>query len=158
MILLPHLLVGAAIGAKVHNFAAVFILNIVLHFVADTLPHWEYFSGEITDIKLKKQWLTFLSRVALDFGLGLIVIFYFFWQSPAWPYVAVGALSAVLPDFLVFVYRLFPKTEILKKYYNFHHRVHREKNPANKASDELSLSLFCEGLVVLAALCVIVFR
>jgi len=147
MILLPHLLIGAAIGAKVQNLPAVFILSILSHFIADKLPHWEYLDKELTEFKSKKEWLVFLIKVFLDFGLGILLLSYFFWQSPLWPAVAVGALASVLPDFLIFLNWLFPKTRILESYRNFHHQSHLKKG-----RHKIALSLFSEALVVLLAI------
>jgi len=147
MILFPHLLIGAAIGAKVQNLTAVFILSIISHFIADKLPHWEYLDKELTEFKSKKEWLTFFIKVFLDFGLGTFILFYFFWQSPLWPAVTVGAISSVLPDFLIFLNYLFPKTKFLESYRKFHHQSHLKKGRY-----KLSISLFSEALVVLLAI------
>jgi len=147
MILLPHLLIGAAIGAKVQSLPAVFILSIISHFLADKLPHWEYLDKELTEFKSKKEWFAFFTKVILDFGLGIFIIFYFFWQSPLWPAVAIGALASVLPDFLIFLNYLFPKTKILESYRKFHHQSHLKKGRY-----KLFLSLFSEALVILLAI------
>lgn len=144
MILLPHLLIGAAIGAKVQNLPAVFILGIISHFIADKLPHWEYLDKELTELKTAREWLAFFTKVILDFGLGVLIIFYFFWQSPLWPAVALGAIAGVLPDFLVFLNYLFPKTKILESYRKFHHQSHLKKGRY-----KLFLSLFSEALIIL---------
>ena len=153
MILLPHMLIGVLIGSKVHNFAAVFILSVISHFIVDKLPHREYLDKELTEFESKKEWLIFLMKVSLDFGLGIIFLFYFFWQSPIWPYVALGALASVLPDFLIFLNYLFPKIKTLEKYRNFNRQSHFAKNSYRK-----SLSIFSEGLVLLLAIYLIATR
>lgn len=144
MILFPHLLIGAVIGAKVPNLPAVFILSVISHFIADKLPHWEYIDKELTEFKSKKEWLIFLIKATLDFGLGIILLFYFFWQSPIWPAVVLGAFASVLPDFLIFINWLFPKIKILEVYRKFHHQSHLKKG-----RDKLFLSLFSEGFIIL---------
>ena len=37
MIILPHLLIGAAIGLKIHNPLAIFVLALTSHFIADKI-------------------------------------------------------------------------------------------------------------------------
>mgnify|MGYP001562441292 CR=1 FL=1 len=147
MILLPHLLIGAVIGAKVQSLPAVFILSFISHFIADKLPHWEYLDKELTKFQSKKEWLIFLTKATLDFGLGIIIILYFFWQSPLWPAVAVGALASVLPDFLIFLNCLLPKIKTLKSYRDFHHRNHFKKGRY-----KISLSIFSEALIISLAI------
>jgi len=144
MILFPHMLIGAAIGAKIHSLTAVFILSVISHFIADKLPHWEYIDKQLTEFKSKKEWLVFLIKVLLDFSLGLLILFYFFWQSPIWSAVALGALASILPDFLILLNCLFPKIKILESYRNFHHQSHLKGG-----RDKIFLSFFSEALVVL---------
>lgn len=153
MILSTHMLIGAAIGSKVHNLAAVFILSVISHFIVDKLPHREYLDKELTEFESPKEWLIFLMKVSLDFGLGILWLFYFFWQSPIWPYVALGALASVLPDFLVFLNCLFPKIKTLARYRNFNQQSHFAKGRYSQ-----SLSIFSEGLVALLAIYLIITR
>ena len=152
MILLPHMLIGAAIGAKIHSAIAVFVFSIISHFIADKLPHWEYLDKELSDYRSTKEFLMVFMKIALDFGLGAILLFYFFQRSPDWPYVAIGALSAVLPDFFVFLNWLFPRIKILEKYRDFHHRNHVHR----KYHQEKVLSVFSEGTVILLALYLVI--
>ena len=42
MIITPHLLVGAAIGAKTHNLGLIIILGLLSHLILDKIPHWDY--------------------------------------------------------------------------------------------------------------------
>jgi len=154
MILFPHMLIGGAIGAKIHSYLAVFVLGIIGHFLADKIPHWEYLDKELSEFKSKKEWLVFLAIVILDFSVGALVIFYFFWQSPVWPYVIFGALISVLPDFLIFVNWLFPKIKLLTSYRNFHHQNHLSE----KYRRRLALSFLGEGTVIFLAILYFIFR
>ena len=147
------MLIGAAIGVKIHSVTAVFILSVISHFIADKLPHWEYFDKEITELGSKKEWRVFLIKVFLDLSFGLLILFYFFWQSPIWPYVATGALASILPDFLVLLNCFFPKVKILESYCNFHRQSHLKKG-----RDKIFLSIFSEGLVVLLVIYLIATR
>lgn len=116
------MLVGAAVGAKIHNLWAVFFIAIILHLVTDRLPHWDYVN--------KKNSLAFMTVMTfLDIALGLAVIFYFFGWQPG-PYIIWGALFGIAPDLLNPLKGIFAgKNKIVNAAHSFCHKFHcPEKN------------------------------
>ena len=94
MILLVHLLLGAAIGSAVNNILLAIILALLSHYFLDLIPHIEYPIENIT----KKQWrqaLPDILKVILDFCFGIMLIFIFSKNSAL---IYVCALVAILPD------------------------------------------------------------
>lgn len=118
MILLAHLLFGAAIGQKISNPILAIILAFLSHYFLDFLPHTEYL---IENIK-NKQWRKAapdILRVILDFLLGSLIIFIF---SKNQTIIYICAFFAILPDgFTILSY--FLPNKILK----IHDKLHREK-------------------------------
>jgi len=152
MIIFPHMLIGAAIGAKVHNFLAIFILSIIGHFIADKIPHWEYLDKDIRSLLPGKERIVFGTKVFLDLAFGSFLVFYFFWQSPLLLYVLFGAAVSISPDFFVLLAAIFPKNKILAAYRNFHYKNHLPQ----KYRQRIFLSLFSEGIVLLFVLYLII--
>ena len=124
MILLVHLLFGAAIGSVVKNIPLAVILAFLSHYFLDCLPHTEYSIDNIT----KKQWKKVtpdVLRVALDFLLGILLIFIF---SDNHPITYICSFFAILPDGLS-VLGSFVKTNISEKYIYFHQgKIHFLRN------------------------------
>ena len=118
MILLVHLLFGAAIGSVVKNIPLAVLLAFLSHYLLDLLPHIEY---PIENSK-KRQWLpdfpTFL-RISLDFFSGILLIFFF---SKNQPIIYVCALVAIIPDGFTVLGHIFPN-----KVSRFHSYLHTDK-------------------------------
>ena len=86
MDLTPHLVVGAAIGARVRRPALALPAAFASHFVLDTVPHIDI--GWITGPNLS-------AAVATAVGLALCGLLV--WSAGSWaPFAA--ALAALLPD------------------------------------------------------------
>lgn len=118
MILLVHMLLGALIGKEINNPILAIILAFFSHYILDFLPHVEY---PIENIE-KNQWtkaLPDILRVALDFSLGILLIFLF---SKNHPIIYVCAFFAIIPDGLSLL-KSFAKNKILEK----HSKLHQEK-------------------------------
>ncbi len=136
MILTPHLLVGAAIGAKIHNFWIIFILATVLHFLLDALPHWEYHLPDQNNEAAKKGFFLFLGKAAIDFTIGVFLIWYLLGDSVNLYYAIFGSFASLLPDGLIFLHILDElyfkfKIKFLRQFYLFHASLHipGKKNP-----------------------------
>ena len=129
MILSVHILAGAAIGLKLHNWWLVFLLSILAHYLMDTIPHREY---DITSLKrkLSKKSIPDLAQIAIDFLVGIILAFWFTWSSAPFITVAAGIVGSVLPDLLTFIYWQ-TKTPLLRKITNFHRNTIHPKNNKN---------------------------
>ena len=104
MILLVHMLFGAAIGASVTNIPLAIILAFLGHYVLDVFPHIEY---SVSHIK-SNQWSQArpdMLKVILDFCLGIFLVSLF---SKNHPMAYAGALLGILPDGLTIVSSLAP--------------------------------------------------
>lgn len=94
-----------------HHPVTGLFLAFASHFVLDALPHWDYPLGSYdynkedplkSVIHLNKKFLADLAKMGLDGIFGLILALIMF--SPSLLWVAFGAISAMLPDFLSFLY------------------------------------------------------
>ncbi len=70
MLLTPHVLVGVAIAKSVPNPFIAIPLSIVMHFLGDKMPHWDFYSNTPKEQRLK-GWRPI--AVMGDFGLGIAV-------------------------------------------------------------------------------------
>ncbi len=124
MILLAHLLLGAAIGTAVKNPILAVILALLSHYLLDLLPHIEY---PIENIK-QKQWHKARKdffKVAVDIISGIILILLF---SKNYPIIYICAFFAILPDGFSLLSLTFPN-KIFSKHDYFHtKKVHHLKD------------------------------
>jgi hypothetical protein len=70
MLLTPHVLVGMAIAKAVPNPVVAIPLALVMHFLGDKVPHWDFYSNTSREDRLK-GWRPV--AVMADFGLGIAV-------------------------------------------------------------------------------------
>ena len=115
MILLVHLLFGAAVGSAVSNIYLGIILAFLSHYFLDLFPHIEY----NIEIKDKKQWkdkLWVIFKIAIDFFTGILLIFLF---SKNQPINYVYAFFAILPDGLTILNNHLPN-----KFLRWHQSLH----------------------------------
>ena len=139
MILFCHLLVGAAIAAKIQIIPLALVLALLSHYVLDFIPHWEYSIDNILEKRWKKAKLDFL-KGALDLCLGILIIFAILKNQPI---ILAGAFLAVLPDGLTLLNLLLPN-KILSIHDNFHRElVHYSK----KISFKENKNLFMFGIL-----------
>lgn len=118
MILLVHMLFGAAIGASIKNVYLALILAFLSHYLLDLFPHIEYSIKTVGE----KQWHKSLSnaiKVLLDFCLGALLILIFSRYTLA---IFSCALLAILPDCLSLLGAIFPN-----KIFKIHNYLHWEK-------------------------------
>lgn len=155
MVLTPHLLAGALIGAKTHNLGLIIILGILSHFILDRIPHWDYPNAGISNYRqgrnLKKLLIEF-TKVLTDGLVGLIILWVIiFWKEDLLAtkniiFMLIGIFFATLPDiFLLFSYLIFPE-KIAEKLINFHHGFFHYKRP--ERDENKPLGLFLEILMV----------
>ena len=134
MTLATHAVVGAAIAATMPDHPAIgFGLGFVSHFVLDALPHWDYqlrsakFDNDHpleNDMVIGRDFCFDLCKIGFDALLGLTVGYLFF-RHGLW-----GAVGAMLPDFLQFVYF---KTRsrfvgLVQQFHSWAHTTHRLDN------------------------------
>jgi len=118
MIIIPHMLVGTAIGVHSNNIGMAFLFGLISHYLLDLLPHWEY----VDDIGISKR--KDLIKILIDFIIGLIIVSFLIWDQPE-KIIIVGfaLLGSLLPDFLIFGYKAFG-IKILEGHYDLHHKIH----------------------------------
>lgn len=120
MVLTPHILSGAALGANVQNPWIVAGLSIVLHFLFDMLPHGDYLN--------KKSRLGEFWKVAVDLTLGLALVFWIvnfrgIADENMLENIALGIFFSLLPDGTTFLY-IWMKMKFLHPIKKFHERLH----------------------------------
>ena len=123
MILLVHLLLGAAIGSSTNNIPLALILAFLSHYFLDFFPHIEYPIENIT----KKQWRLAapqITMVFLDFLLGILLIMFY---SNNRLIVYVCAMLAIAPDGLTVLNYITPG-KISKINDLVHQKIHYFKN------------------------------
>jgi len=131
MILSVHAIFGAAVASLVPNHPVIgFGLGFVSHFVLDAIPHRDYelisvdcdYTGKAKPIDLIMNKFKLIRDVLLasfDALVGLCLAFLFFFdQVHPWLFLA-GALGALLPDGIVFLYLLL-QHKSLNYFFNFH--------------------------------------
>lgn len=146
MILTPHILIGALVGAQSANPIAALVFGIVSHYLLDQIPHWEYDVEKIeqkaSGLKIVKPWL----KIALDV---LFPVFVIGWLAPNEQILLIswaGAIGGALPDFLQFLRWRIPSSKILLWHKTFHDNNHTKT--------ELGLS---DGLVSYIIILVLFF-
>lgn len=131
MILMTHILTGAAIGSTVANPILGALLAFLSHYILDALPHKEYSIENILDANWKKSLWDF-SKVFLDFGLGIGILSYFVFMAHLSPFILVLGFTGALSDGLTFLNLLLPKNKILVKLCKFHDSCHYPKQQVQK--------------------------
>src|SRR3989338_7111316 len=122
MILLAHMLFGAAIGSLIQNPPIAVVLAFLGHYFLDLFPHIEYLEDGV-EYSIKKlqgapglKGARNIAKVFLDFSLALLLIFLF---SKNQPIIYFCALVAIVPDGLTIIHSLFPNLGL-----ELHHRIH----------------------------------
>lgn len=133
MVLSTHAVAGAAVALLARDPWIGFGTAIISHFLLDTVPHWHYplralnaarnGEGKIDGRNAGKILLVFAitgSDCLMGFGVALGAGIAF----GADPIVLLaGAVGGVLPDFLQFIYYLFPAS-LIRHLQSFHKWIH----------------------------------
>ena len=124
MILITHMLMGAAIASKITNPILAVILAFFSHYLLDLIPHNEYPVENLKNGEWNNALPDFL-RVILDFCLGILLISML---SGGELIIYICAFFAILPDGLTILNSIF-SNEILEIHNNFHReKIHFLKN------------------------------
>lgn len=128
MILLVHMLFGAAVGYKTYSLTnnvwlAIFFA-LLSHYFLDIFPHIEYLKSvenSIKKVKFEKfnSYFGDMSKIVLDFILG---IFFIFVVSKNYPAIYLYAFLAIVPDGFTVV-NLFFKNPVLAIHQKFHGNI-----------------------------------
>lgn len=143
MILATHLVVGAAVGSQINNLAAAIGINLLLHYLLDSIPHWDYLEKI-----LKKD----IPKIAVDFLVGvmlLVPLCFIFSDVINLTMFLLGAATGILPDILQGLYNLF-SLKFLNFHYRFHHFIHFQKNQPFLKGFGIQLILAIAGLLFMA--------
>ena len=138
MIITPHLILGAAIGAKIKHLGWIIVLGILSHVILDKIPHWDY-GQKIEKLPRNKTYkkILFITlfKMVIDGLIGLIIVLFVIWQKNMIKveyliFILVGILASLLPDFLLGAAKLsYHKFKFSKSYANFHHKyLHHPKH------------------------------
>jgi len=127
MILSPHIVVGAVIGAKTQNLGLIILLGLLLHVIMDWIPHYDYkvleYIKKFKKTKKLKSIFPFLIKLSLDSMSGfLIVIILVLYKDIfyLWPFILFGIFFSVFPDIILGFLLFFSSKKISKKYFAFH--------------------------------------
>ncbi len=157
MTLTTHAVVGSLVGAlAAHNLPLAATLGFVSHFAMDSIPHWDYHLSSThedhdnklnSDMRVSDTKFAFdLLKIGIDVMLGLVVVKLLFYRS-AWFLIIgafIGALFAVLPDALQFVYWKFRHEPFisLQKFHIFMHAQTRlDKKPLLGVTSQIGILL-----------------
>lgn len=131
MIITPHILAGAVVGSRIHNYWLVAILSVAVHFLLDSIPHKEYDTDDLDSNRAGKGMIFDLIKVALDFaiGIGLSIYFGVFAGGYDLNYFLTGMFFGILPDFISYSRILFnfPEPKALTKFHDGLHLFSRKK-------------------------------
>ncbi len=155
MILIPHILVGAAIASKIPNIWGL-ILAFLSHFVLDAIPHFEYKIKGIQRLK-KNRFLRDVLKVELDFCLGVMIFtFVAVDLSPIRViYGLLGVAAAVLPDGLMFFYYISGK-RWFKNLGEFHYFIHTKGQKSKTKRKPSFLKILTQVLAAIVAIIILV--
>lgn len=144
MILSPHLITSAALGANFQSTGwKIYLLPIIaiaLHFILDRVPHYDY--------KIKPFSPIVAAKVITDISIGIIIIliiYLFFNPSLNLTIVAIGMFFGVLPDGFLLASFIF-KNEWLQKYQRFHNFFHRKESENPEATEKEKKAIAWAGL------------
>lgn len=153
MILSTHALVGAAIANMFPSHPGVaFAVGFASHFALDAIPHADYpiRSASVdpkigAPLRFDRALLHDAVTIGADGMLGLVCAFLLF-ASPAnqWA-IVLGAIGAMLPDPLQFLYARFPH-EPLRTLQRFHRWAHTSV----EIKDRVVLAVSSQALLVVA--------
>jgi hypothetical protein len=157
MTLAAHAIVGASIANLMPSHPVLgFAAGFASHFLLDAIPHWDYHLASVkedsdnpmnNDIVFNINFIFDLFKMGLDAILGIIIVLFLFGISnshlmwtPLW-----GAIGALTPDALQFVYLKW-KHEPIVSIHQFHIlRIHSKKS----LDDSPILGIFLQIIIVI---------
>lgn len=164
MIFTPHIIAGAVIGAKTQNLGLIIISGLLIHFIMDKLPHWDYPVSGVENFKKEKNFknlfIDFI-KIGIDGLIGLLIVFIIMWQKNILnlyylPFILFAIFVSILPDIILGLSALFAPKKIIKKYFkSVHYKfLHYKKEKEGKIT---FLELIIEILITIIA-CVLLLN
>jgi hypothetical protein len=134
MILTTHAIVGAALASFLPSHpAAAFAVGFASHFALDAIPHVDYpIKSRSVNPKIgapmafDRALLQDAVTIGSDGLFGILVALFLFGSSANFWAILMGAIGAMLPDPLQFVYTRLPH-EPLRTLQRFHLWAHTKK-------------------------------
>jgi len=129
MVLTPHILIGAAIGARIRHPLLIIGLGLLSHLILDKLPHWDYHNKGISGFRRDKNFKNLvidLIKAGIDGLIGVMLVVFLLYrnrmvfQTDKLIFIMLGVVSATLPDFFLFLVHLFFPTKTAEKILAFH--------------------------------------
>ena len=120
MILLVHMLFGAAIGSLVKNPILAIILAFLGHYFLDLFPHVEYNIENIKNKQWKHSSYDFF-KVFLDIYLGFLITFLFSKNNLI---IYACAFAAMVPDGLTLLSSILPNKIMARHDYIHTQKIH----------------------------------
>ncbi len=104
MLLTPHTMVGLAIGTTVSNPIIGVPASILMHFIGDLVPHWDFYSNTKNEER-RVGWrpLAVMADLALGISVGLTTTLFALWvknDSGLALNILLCGIGSVLPDAL----------------------------------------------------------
>jgi len=117
MVLTPHILAGAALGASTVNPLVATVGAFALHFALDAIPHWDY------DIRSSRK--KAILKVSADLAVAGVAVLFLIWHMPLEQQIStlIGGFFGVLPDGLLLLSFIF-KNKYLDRFARFHNFWH----------------------------------
>lgn len=167
MIFAPHIIIGAAIGAKTHNLGLIVILGILSHIIMDKLPHWEYSVipniKKFRETKSIKFLLPVILKSIIDVIIGLSIVFVLVWQKNLLDFynlkfILAGIFFSLLLDIILTAVLIWGSQRLKETYFSIHNKyLHRAKQEDEKEGKITFLGLFTQILVVIFSLFIFFF-
>lgn len=125
MILSTHFITGAAAASFTNSPLGLLAFPLILHFLLDAIPHWEYVEDS-SELKNK------IPQIIVDALIGpvciaLVSVLLFGLNFNYLIWLLVGGAVSVIPDGFTLLHVLFPKNKLFKKFFEFHSFVHNDK-------------------------------
>lgn len=127
MFVATHVAAGALIGHALPNqYAAIFVLSFISHFVLDVIPHGDrhhvqdYWLGERKN--LKEAYRHVISDSAFAIILTATLLGFVVGDRAS---VAYGIIGSVLPDAIVGLSEVW-NNKFFKKFTKFHFKIHNK--------------------------------
>ena len=136
MILTSHAIIGAAVSRLAPADPILgFLLAVASHFVADTVPHWDYSHvfrsavrderGQIMNMHWNKDFLFDFFKIGADAAAGALLALFIFQAHSGSDFIALfaGICGGVFQDGLQILY-LKIKKEPFIAIQGFHEKIH----------------------------------
>jgi len=147
MILSTHFITGTAVASCTDSPLLVVVLPLVLHFILDMIPHWEYVN-DTSELKNR------IPSIAIDALAGpiailavLLLVFGVNYGMIIWLFV--GGTISVIPDGLSLLHVLLPKNKLLKQIFAFHETIHNKKMLVRKIGFPLQIAIDLLAIILI---------